>query len=204
MGLDARIRYTKMVIKDTFIALLKEKPVNKVTVKEICDLAEINRATFYKYYSDPFDLLDKIELEMLSQLQSNLKTSPRGFREIFIFIMGNIRADGERYRTLVSENGDSKFPGRIVSVCYEHITDDLRRQFPGLSPAQREWLYSFSAQGCCGILERWISGGMREDVEEVSDFAQKLMEATTKAMGYAGPDHAHSDAAGAAGCPGVP
>lgn len=80
MGLDARIRYTKMVIKDAFIALLKEKPVNKVTVKEICGLAEINRATFYKYYSDPFDLLDKIESEMLSQLQSSLKTSPRSFQ----------------------------------------------------------------------------------------------------------------------------
>lgn len=182
MGLDARIRYTKMVIKDTFIALLKEKPVNKVTVKEICDLAEINRATFYKYYSDPFDLLDKIELEMLSQLQSNLKTSPCSFREIFVFIMVNIRADSERYRTLVSENGDSKFPRRIFSICYDHITDDLRRQFPDLSPIQQEWLYSFSAQGCCGILERWISGGMSEGIEEVADFAQKLIEATTKAM----------------------
>ena len=182
MGLDARIRYTKMVIKDTFIALLKEKPVNKVTVKEICDLAEINRATFYKYYSDPFDLLDKIELEMLSQLQSNLKTSPRSFREIFIFIMVNIRADGERYQVLTSENGDSKFPGRIFSLYYEYIREELSKQFPSLSSIQQEWLYYFSAQGCCGILERWISGGMNEGIEEVSDFAQKLIEATTKVM----------------------
>lgn len=175
MGLDARIRYTKMVIKDTFIALLKEKPVNKVTVKQICDLAEINRATFYKYYSDPFDLLDKIELEMLSQLQSNLKISPRSFREIFIFIMVNIRADGERYQVLTSENGDSKFPGRIFSLYYEHIREELSKQFPNLSSIQQEWLYYFSAQGCCGILQRWISNGMKESVEEVSDFADKLI-----------------------------
>lgn len=182
MGSDARIRYTKMVIKDTFIALLNEKPVNKVTVKEICTLAEINRATFYKYYSDPFDLLDKIELEMLAQLQSNLKTSPRSFREIFIFILENIRADGERYRVLASEHGDSKFPGRILSLYYEYIREELGRQFPHLSPIQQEWLYYFSAQGCCGILERWIVGGMREGTEEVSDFAQKLIGSTTKAM----------------------
>ena len=182
MGLDARIRYTKAVIKDTFIVLLKEKPVNKVTVKEICDLAEINRATFYRYYSNPFDLLDKIELEMLSQMKSSLKTSPRSFREIFTFIMDNIRADGERYQVLASENGDSKFPGRIFSLYYESIREELRKQFPNLSSTQQEWLYYFSAQGCCGILERWISGGMVEDVEEVSDFAQKLIEATTKAI----------------------
>lgn len=52
MGLDARVRYTKLVIKDAFISLLKEKPLNKVTVKEICALAGINRATFYRYYCD--------------------------------------------------------------------------------------------------------------------------------------------------------
>ena len=179
MATDARIRYTKMVIQDAFIALLKEKPVNKVTVKEICDRAQINRATFYRYYRDPFDLLDKIEEEMLSQLQSNLQTSPRRFREIFAFIMTSIRADGERYQTLVSANGDSAFPRRIFSLCYKHIAEDLRKQFPNLSPLHQEW---FSAQGCCGILERWIGSGMGESIEEVSGFAQKLIEATTKAM----------------------
>lgn len=182
MGLDARIRYTKMMIKDAFIALLKKKPVNKVTVKEICELAEINRATFYKYYSDPFDLLDKIEEEMLSQMQSNLKTSQRSFREIFAFIMSDIRADGERYQILTSENGDSKFPARVFSLYYDYIREEIGRQFPELSPIQQEWLYYFSAQGCCGVLEIWISGGMAESIEEVSDFAQKLIEATTKAI----------------------
>lgn len=175
MGLDARVRYTKMVIKDAFISLLKEKPLNKVTVKEICGLAEINRATFYKYYADPFDLLDKIEQELLSDLRQSLKSSPGGFRESFRFIMESIRADGERYRTLFSENGDSKFPGRIFALHYEHIARDIRDQFPQLSPEQREWLYYFTAQGCCGILERWIENGMRERVEEVADFAEKLI-----------------------------
>lgn len=130
MGLDARVRYTKMVIEGAFVSLLKEKPLNKITVKEICGLAEINRATFYKYYSDPFDLLDKLEQEILSKLRRSLKTSPGSFREIFIFIMTNIQADGERYKTLFSEHGDSKFPGRIFSVYYDHIAKDLHEQYP--------------------------------------------------------------------------
>ena len=87
MGLDARIRYTKMVIKDAFVALLKEKPLNKVTVKEICNLAEINRATFYKYYSDPYDLLNKMEQEIMLQLQENMKTGVNNFRDVFILIL---------------------------------------------------------------------------------------------------------------------
>lgn len=175
MGSDARVRYTKRVIKESFVALLKKKPLNKVTVKEICALAEINRATFYKYYRDPFDLLDHIELEMLAQMQSSLRSSTSSFREVFLLIMASIQRDGEMYQALFSENGDSAFPGRIFSLYYEHIARDINRNFPQLSPAQQEWLYYFMSQGCCGMLERWVGNGMKERPEEVADFAGRLI-----------------------------
>lgn len=175
MGLDARVRYTKMVIKDALVSLLKEKPLNKVTVKEVCELAQINRATFYRYYSNPFDLMDQIEAEFLRSLWRGLEVPKRSFREGFVFIMENIQADSERYLTLFSENGDSKFPSRIFSLYYERSSEELGRRFPDLSPVQREWLYSFAAQGCCGILERWIQNGMKENIGDVADFAEKLI-----------------------------
>lgn len=182
MGLDARIRYTKMVIRDSLITLLKKKPLNKITVKEICELAEINRTTFYKYYNNPLDLLDKIEQKMISQLQNNLKTSSNSFRNIFILIMKNIQADGEEYQALFSENGDNQFPRRIFSLYYEHAMKDISKNFPQLSPAQQEWLYYFMAQGCCGILERWVANGMKERAEDVADFADKLIVNATKQL----------------------
>ena len=49
--MDARKRYTQMVLKQSFLKLLKEKPVNRITVKEVCALAQLNRATFYAHYS---------------------------------------------------------------------------------------------------------------------------------------------------------
>ena len=47
-----------MVLKQSLLKLLKEKPVNKITVKEVCELAQLNRATFYAHYSDCFALLE--------------------------------------------------------------------------------------------------------------------------------------------------
>lgn len=46
MKTDARVRYTKMRIREAFFQCLREKPVSRITVKELCDTAEINRATF--------------------------------------------------------------------------------------------------------------------------------------------------------------
>ena len=59
--MDARKRYTQMVLKQSFLKLLKEKPVNRITVKEVCALAQLNRATFYAHYEDIYDLMFKVE-----------------------------------------------------------------------------------------------------------------------------------------------
>ena len=70
--LDRRVRYTKMVIRESFIALLKEKPIAKITVKEICTGADINRATFYAHYADPYALLHEIEESLIHDVQQYL------------------------------------------------------------------------------------------------------------------------------------
>ena len=52
MKTDARVRYTLKMLKDSLLRLLEEKPINKITVKEVCERAELNRATFYLHFSD--------------------------------------------------------------------------------------------------------------------------------------------------------
>ena len=46
--MDRRIKYTKNIIKTTFLKKLEEKEINKITVSEICKEADVNRATFYR------------------------------------------------------------------------------------------------------------------------------------------------------------
>ena len=69
---DRRVKYTKMVLKESFIELLATKDISQITIKEICEGADINRATFYAHYNDQYDLLRKIEDEMLDNIKTNL------------------------------------------------------------------------------------------------------------------------------------
>ena len=71
--MDARKRYTQMVLKQSFLKLLKEKPVNRITVKEVCALAQLNRATFYAHYSDCFALMESIENELIDAFEESLR-----------------------------------------------------------------------------------------------------------------------------------
>lgn len=179
MGQDARIRYTKMVIQTNFISLLKEKPLNKITVKEICALAEINRATFYKYYADAYDLMDKIEDALLKELQETVQHSLKdGINKTLVQILEKMKENGQLYMTLFSKNGDPLFPMKIFQMCYNETASHINRQFPKLPNHQKTWMYLYAAQGSCGILNYWISSEMEQSPEEVAGFIEDLIEST--------------------------
>ena len=54
---DLRVRRTKKALSEAFIELLTKKTFDEITVNELCDTADIRRATFYKHYSDKYDFL---------------------------------------------------------------------------------------------------------------------------------------------------
>lgn len=65
---DRRIEHTKYAIKSAFLELLQTKSFRQISVKELCEKAQINRATFYAHYASLPDLMDEIEYEECKQL----------------------------------------------------------------------------------------------------------------------------------------
>lgn len=175
MSKDMRVRYTKMIIKSSFVALLKKQPVNRITVKKLCDLAEINRSTFYKHYLDIYDLMEKIEEEFTDNLKKILLSEKnKSPKEILTLIMKNLK-DNDDYYVLFSENGDPDFPKKLFEICYS--IDEVHKNFcENIPENKRKFYYQFIAQGCGGILNQWITGGMKEPIEETAEFAENLIK----------------------------
>ena len=62
---DRRIAMTKRLLKAALIELLKEQDIYHISIRELCERADVNRTTFYKYYGSQFDLLTDMEKDML-------------------------------------------------------------------------------------------------------------------------------------------
>lgn len=69
--MDLRTKKTLSSINNAFIELRSKKPLNKITVKELCDLAMISKPTFYSHYTDIYDLSDKMEDEIIDSILSS-------------------------------------------------------------------------------------------------------------------------------------
>lgn len=181
MKTDARVKYTRKVIRKTFLELLKEKPVSKITVKEICERSEINRATFYKHYQDPFDLLAKLEDEILDHIQTVL--SQRTYTDIsalYVDMLNMLKENADLYRSLTSGHGDRSLHNRMFESCYQQVFPLIRRKFPNLDHMEQNMLYYYISQGCSGAVSYWFTNGMQESSEEIAEFISKATLSVTK------------------------
>lgn len=175
MKVDARTKYTKKIIRDCFFNLLKEKPLNRITVKEICEQADINRTTFYRYYEDPFDLMDQIEKELLDSFQSYIRTfANRDIKSAIEAMFSAIANNREVYQILISENGDRQYIHRMVTDSYHIFRKNWEKQYPKLTENQCRWLYYYIAQGCVTITIDWLNSGMKESPAEMASFIAEI------------------------------
>ena len=71
---NRRVKYSKKLIQDSLLQLLQEKPLEKITVKELCERADVNRGTFYRYYEDIFDLFETIEQSLGTNFENHAAT----------------------------------------------------------------------------------------------------------------------------------
>ena len=71
---NRRAQYTKTALRRALLTLMLEKSVDRITVKELCTAADINRGTFYAHYATPEQLLAQIEnefyLDILTEVAS--------------------------------------------------------------------------------------------------------------------------------------
>ena len=169
MKTDARVRYTRMRIRQAFFQCLKEKPISRITVKELCDIAEINRATFYSHYDDPYDLMVKLENEALDDLRELAEKATFDKETgILTTLLKSLKEDGGETRLLASPGGDPNFSSRISTLFYEIYRKRVKEYLPKLSEMQEKLVYRFMAGGCSQVLSLWVEEGMTEKPETVA------------------------------------
>jgi len=178
---DRRVRYTNMMIRKSFIALLAQKPISKITVKEICEDADINRATFYSHFTDQYHLLHAIEDEIIQDIIQYLNTEPgcdleTTWSETLIKIFEYVYAYAEVCSILLGDTGDDSFQQQIMEVVQREIISALTTAAEGVSLEDIEYLYTFVALGAVGIIRKWLREGMQKPATEMAAMVWRIAQ----------------------------
>ena len=168
---DGRVRYTKMRIRSAFYELLQKTEYEKITVTSICDLAEINRATFYKHYLDVPDLVDKLQDDAVNELGSRLSQAKGDSLECSIaealkYIRGNI-TESSPIKELIFPRSTG-FISKISGLVYELFSDFMLPHEKEMTGITKDILFSYISAGSAGIIEYWCRSGYKESEEDIA------------------------------------
>lgn len=151
---------TKANLCTAFWKLYTEKPIEKISVKEITGLAGYNRGTFYLYYRDVYDMFAQIEDSLLREVQSVLDESLRT-NETFDLsqqmgvLIELMQTHSRHAAVLLSDNGDPHFATRLKELIWPLMT----RYFvpsEGHSPYQMRLLAEFYLSGLLAAVSEWL------------------------------------------------
>ncbi|MDL2218953.1 TetR/AcrR family transcriptional regulator [Ruminococcaceae bacterium OttesenSCG-928-O06] len=180
---DQRVRLTKTLLQNAFLELLTEKPVQSVTVKELCQRAGVNRGTFYLHYKDVYDLLEKMEDALLRDLDELLQSNPvivyntpeeagAGFTNA---IFGFFEKNREMCAILLGDNGDKKFVAGIIERAKEKSVREYLAFYPTASRQDAEIFYYFIAWGFIGLLQQSLQNPPPAPFGTMAAAAQRII-----------------------------
>jgi len=126
--MDLRVERTKRNIRSAFLALCAKKPIEKITVKELAQLANINKATFYLHYRDLYDLAEQMESEFIEDCLARLPAGRTDFRQIAEIFLSESTVFGILFSGSRMENAIQKLEFYIKSRVFKahpELADDL-------------------------------------------------------------------------------
>ncbi len=184
-GANRSVKRTKEKLRSGLAELLRHKPANNITVREIADLVDINRGTFYLYYKDIYDMIEQIETEMFEEFNEIVKLNaqdgqapPPVMSDVFAFL----RENADLCMVLIGPNGDLAFVNKLQNLVRDRCLYYWTKIYNAKSTKYFEYFYAFFIYGCIGMFEKWLQSGMKESPEEMADILDKMIMNGVKAL----------------------
>lgn len=173
---DRRVRRTKKLLTAALTQLMQEKQISEITVRELTELADMNRGTFYLYYKDIYDMLEKIEdsmfeaLDRIIDLEKN-ESVDRQTKSILLKLFQFIEENKEMCRVLLSPNGDMSFLHRLNGVMREKCL----RFFGPAEEGHFDYHYNFLMFGTAGLIRAWVNRGCAESPAQMAELTDHMI-----------------------------
>lgn len=176
---DRRVIKTKHAIFKAFVELLNEKDVNQITITDIAKKANINRKTFYNYYSDAYEVMEEIENLTVEAFINNMGTveftnMADFLTEIFIKFTETVNNDLQFFNLLFKTNNRSFLMVKIVEALKKYVQKRIE-EINELDMRRFEVVSNFYLSGVLSVYMNWFMNNYDQSIEEISALLTELV-----------------------------
>lgn len=174
---DRRVQRTKKAIRNAFLQLLAYKEVDKISVKEIADMADVDRKTVYNYYDGVYDILDELENELAQAFEKaigNFDFATRNVQEIFLELARVLNQHIEIYGLLMKINGNTRLVSKFVVYLKEKIGQVIGR-VSDYAAEKIEVAAEYVTSGMYMAYRHWFNSDRKQSLEDFTLDVSRLV-----------------------------
>ena len=173
---NRRVKYTITALRNALVQLLHEEHISRISVKAICELADINRSTFYAHFNDQYSLLHHIEQEVLNNikeylLQQDFDGSRPITHQVLCRILEYARANVDLFKVLFSENCGPGIQKEFIGFS-QIAALKLNKKY---NKRVLEYLSLYATIGTISLLRKWLYDGMIESEEQMAEYIMQAI-----------------------------
>ena len=165
---NRRVRMTKAMIKQTIIEMLQTTDIRHITVRELCEKADVNRATFYKYFDNPYHLLDEINMDFMSEINSYVKLMSGDFGSSMIALLHFIQQNQQMCKILIDNHSEINYLESIISQ--PAVAEQISATFTESKSKGNPYLRDFVLYGTYNVVLSWLKKGCPESAEQLARY----------------------------------
>lgn len=191
--IDPRIKRTNNYLITALVELLKEKDLNKISVQNITDKANLTRATFYLHYRDKQDFFNKLVDEVIADLIDYVKqidtmqqelVSDENIKDAFTRLFEYIYKNNEFFTIMLSDKGLSQFRPKLEATVqneiYVHLFNSrIKSNLAESEKFPQSYLFNYITSAHIGVICTWLNEGMNYNPKYM---AQLLYNLTLKGV----------------------
>ena len=168
---NQRTRLSKKMFQTAYLELLEEQGgVERISVRELCARAELNRSTFYAHYAEPREVLAEAENEILTETAAHIKKIGEqltgGGKEYLSAFLRYVRDNDNVFRVLLVTAADPAFKSRFIQLSILNLFEHMQLT---MDNEKQQYIYSYLLNGSFGILTQWIRSDYAISVSEIVD-----------------------------------
>lgn len=163
---------SKKMIREAFAELLKEKEdLNKITVKEIIDRADISKSTFYSHYDDIYNVVEEFESEIVSVIIKATNEYIISHKDDFLpyidKIIATLKENESLYKMILSSHFPVHFIEKLKRICNQYINKDINLKALSEEPNKRMAQIDFITNGTINLVVDYFRGSINITLDEI-------------------------------------
>ena len=171
MPQDRRSLLSRRLLKDSLIELMKTRSLHEISVKKLCETADVNRSTFYRYYESPYELYDEILEDVGRDIRGLIDRTPEGparIRGILTDVLTYVEQNRPLILVLLSDRGNVGVGERLSGIISEMTENDNRTEL-------FSYCTQFISAGLINIVWLWLNKEERRPPKEMAALVNALL-----------------------------